>query len=428
MYVKNSDLLETLVLPLHPIGTASGLNSPDEMLLKYLVFRCCKLTRDTLTGFIVGFVTFLLILIFECRPTRAYWLYLDPAWIVAGHKYICADFEGIVLPLYSALSVLGDFYSTTLPLCLVYSLQMGRRQKISLYFLFGVGFLVVAAGILRTIFVDFLVNKTYDTTWTYVDSTIWVTIELYVSIFCASVPSLKPFVKKFFIEPITQQSSSPNRRRSGYTFGSSGKKHNHVRDPSDTYLNSSTNDEETWTRDGVAVELSDFGQQDKNQKAEVTIQETGEYFNDRPRHSLIPNETRAGFERYQRRQHSASETQSRQRQRTQQNPNNQHEHPHRRTLSQNATHNTADRNNHDSEEPILEVSQILARRKFPHPGELVPLIMYNPPPEPLSRAYTPNSRNPSFVTISAFPMPQGRTPLRISETDEREFEPPLQGT
>jgi hypothetical protein len=355
---------------------------------------------------------------FECRPTNAYWLEADPTWLAQGHSYHCAHIEGIILPLYSALSVVGDAYSTTLPLCLVYSLKIGRRQKMSLYCLFALGYLVVGAGIVRTIFVNQVLNETYDTSWRYYDSMIWVTVELYFAITCASAPGLKPFVQRFFVEPMTQDSSSRNKRRSGYTIGSSGKRYGYAENPSDTYLNDTHNNEESWAREGAAVELSRFGRKTKDEKIGVTVHETGEYFNDAPRHSLISNRLRTVLEPYPG---------------PQQDPYKQLEHQQQRTASQATSHNTADRHSHNSEEAILEPPQILNKRVAPHPGELVPFrFMPSPAPEDSS---TPRTRGSSFVTISAFPVPQARAPSRISETDERAmdgseslFDLPLQGT
>lgn len=366
---------------------------------------------------------------FECRPTASYWLAYDAKWLAEGHTYSCSHIEGVILPTYSALSVIGDFYSTTLPLCLVYSLQMGPRQKASLYCLFGVGYLVVAAGIARTVFVNEVVNKTYDTSWRFYDALLWVTVEFYVAIICASAPGLKPFVKKFLVEPMTQDPSSRKQRRSGYTFGSSGKRY--FRNPSDAYLNDANNDEESWARGRVEVELSKVDTQSKGEKMGVTVHETREFFSDPPGHSLAPSQDRADIGRYPRLQRSPIDDQYEQDQMAHQNISNQHVQHHLRTPSQNTIRNTADRHSHNSEEPILEPPQTLDDRIYAHPGQVVPFKLHLPPQVPSQR----QSRDPSFVTISAFPLPQPRAPSRVSETDERatadkdyDFELPLQGT
>ena len=40
-----------------------------------------------------------------------------------------------------AFSVIGDFYSTVLPLVLVWHLKLPREKKLALYALFALGFL-----------------------------------------------------------------------------------------------------------------------------------------------------------------------------------------------------------------------------------------------------------------------------------------------
>lgn len=313
-----------------------------------------------------------------------------------GHTYHCAHFEGTILPLYSALSVIGDAYSTTLPLCLVYSLKMGRRQSMSLCGLFALGYLVVAAGIVRTIFINETMNKTYDTSWRYYDSLLWINVELYTAIVCASAPGLKPFVERFLVEPITRSTSSRNQGRSGYALRSSGKRRDYAMNPGDPYLNDTNNDEEMWDRHSPESEFNDFEKQNKS--VGVAVHEMSEFFNDLPRHSLISNRLKSGLEQRLRTKHFPT-----------------------------------DRNSRAGQEPVLEPPQILDNRTSPHPGELVPFRFM---PSPVHAGFSPTTtRASSFVTISAFPVPQVRAPSRISETDEKDmegnesvFKLPLQGT
>jgi hypothetical protein len=269
---------------------------------------------------------------------------------------------------------------------------MTRRQKASLYGLFALGYLVVAAGIARTIYVNYVVNQTYDTTWRYYDAILWVTVEFYIALICASAPALKPFFKRFFMEPLTQGSPS-RRRRSGYTFGSSGKRY--IGNHSDIYLNDTGNDEESWAHGGLAVELEPAVRDQKGDKVGVTVHETNDFYNDRPRHSLIQNENGTNAELYPR----------------------------------TPFRNVADRQSHNSDEPILEPPQTLDIRVDAHPGASIPIPPTPPPPSVLT------SRDPSFVTISAFPVPHRRRFSNVTEDEEKgmddgghDFKLPLQGT
>ena len=78
-------------------------------------------------------------LIFLCSPTRAYWMAFSEEWLLTQHKYKCGH-ENISLPLSGSFSVLGDAYSTLLPILLIRHLQMSHKQKVALYSLFASGF------------------------------------------------------------------------------------------------------------------------------------------------------------------------------------------------------------------------------------------------------------------------------------------------
>jgi hypothetical protein len=164
-------------------------------------------------------IVFLSILLAIFRPLDSYWLSFDPTW-AATHKYSHGN-EQISLPISAALSVVGDFYSTVLPLLLVTFLDLPARQKTALYALFGLGFLVVAAGTVRTILLDRVIAKTYDVSWTLWETWTWTVIELNVAILAASAPALKPFFRRFVIDPIASTSRqaayahSSQRRSSG---------------------------------------------------------------------------------------------------------------------------------------------------------------------------------------------------------------------
>jgi hypothetical protein len=103
---------------------------------------------------------FCLTLLLICHPVHAYWYKIDQEWATT-HDWRCGS-EQIALPFSGALSVVGDFYSALLPMLLIMGLDLPRRQKMSLYALFAIAFLVVAAGVARTVLVNTVINKDYD--------------------------------------------------------------------------------------------------------------------------------------------------------------------------------------------------------------------------------------------------------------------------
>ena len=81
---------------------------------------------------------FSLTLLLICQPVEAYWNAFSPVW-AATHKSHCAK-EGASLPAAVGLSVVGDFYSTLLPLLLIFSLPLPMEQKLALYSCLPSGF------------------------------------------------------------------------------------------------------------------------------------------------------------------------------------------------------------------------------------------------------------------------------------------------
>ncbi|OAG43867.1 hypothetical protein AYO21_01719 [Fonsecaea monophora] len=159
---------------------------------------------------VLYFLSFGLTLLLLCSPLHSYWDSFNPVW-AATHHFHCGS-EGAALPASSAFSVAGDFYSTLLPLILVYYLELPRRQKIALYALFALGFMAVAAGLVRTVLMYNLLNVDYDFTWELWLTWIWAILELYLALFAASAPSLKPFFRHFFVESLSSLARGSRRR------------------------------------------------------------------------------------------------------------------------------------------------------------------------------------------------------------------------
>jgi hypothetical protein len=157
---------------------------------------------------IVYVLGFLLTLLLICRPIDAYWKSFNPAYRAAGN-YTCGS-EQIAEPLSAIFSVIGDAYSTILPLVLVSRLSLPRRQKMALYGLFSLGFSVVICGAVRSYYMYRVVNVDYDFTWTLWKIWVWGEFELWLAVYAASAPALKPFFKRY----MDKMSSSAERSKS----------------------------------------------------------------------------------------------------------------------------------------------------------------------------------------------------------------------
>lgn len=170
-------------------------------------------------------VAFIVTLFTQCRPLEATWERFNPAW---GKEYKCIPRETqLMLTQVSAiLSVFSDFYAVVLPGILVLQLNLPRRQKIALYAIFGLGFSVVAAGIVRTIFLTKILDgKSFDLSWIGFETFAAAFAETQIGIICACAPSLKSIFARYFKGTLSHlkgprslshdQDSSSERRMQG---------------------------------------------------------------------------------------------------------------------------------------------------------------------------------------------------------------------
>lgn len=142
-------------------------------------------------------LAFTLTLLLICQPTDSYWNSFTPNW-AATHKFHCAD-QSVSIPSAVGLSVLGDFYTTSLPLLLIFRLKLPLKQKLALYSLFALGYLACICGVIKLLLLNKLLNESFDFTWLLWEMWIWSVLELYLAIFAASAPALKPFLQRFWI-------------------------------------------------------------------------------------------------------------------------------------------------------------------------------------------------------------------------------------
>lgn len=105
-------------------------------------------------------IAFVLVLVFNCRPTAAYWKSYSPTYTTS---YTCTDTRDLN-PVSGALSVVSDLYSVILPMGMLRHFDVPRRQKWALNAVFSLGLMVVAAGCVRTYYI-FQIGVEDDVTW-----------------------------------------------------------------------------------------------------------------------------------------------------------------------------------------------------------------------------------------------------------------------
>jgi hypothetical protein len=90
---------------------------------------------------IIAFITtyaiaFGFVLLVGCRPLDAYWYSALPTYT---EEYSCYN-EGAAAPAASIISVITDIIVVSLPCYVVLGMMMPIRQKLTLFVIFGVGF------------------------------------------------------------------------------------------------------------------------------------------------------------------------------------------------------------------------------------------------------------------------------------------------
>jgi hypothetical protein len=78
----------------------------------------------------------------ECIPLDAWWNRMDLEWTIT-HEYKCWG-ESFITVSAGFFNLIQDFIVATLPVFVVWDLQIARSQKASIITLFGLGYLLVS--------------------------------------------------------------------------------------------------------------------------------------------------------------------------------------------------------------------------------------------------------------------------------------------
>ncbi|KAK7527128.1 uncharacterized protein IWZ02DRAFT_445447 [Phyllosticta citriasiana] len=129
--------------------------------------------------------------ILNCKPIHYFWgRALDPT---SGS---CMDFEAVWFT-HAGINIFSDFLMILLPMPVLKSLKIHKRQKIALMAIFAFGSFGGVTAILRLKSLA-KVSKSNDVTYDNRGALIWSTVECNVAIMCASLPSLKVLISRYF--------------------------------------------------------------------------------------------------------------------------------------------------------------------------------------------------------------------------------------
>ncbi|KAB8304360.1 hypothetical protein EYC80_003768 [Monilinia laxa] len=202
--------------------------------------RLRRFTFGVLVYMVVHGSIFITTLIFPCRPVSDYWK------ISFVPQNNCIN-QTVNLLFTSITNAMSDYLVVALPMTTVWKLQLPFKQRVSLCFLFAIGFLASSASVVRTVFVYKSVSNG-DRTWTTYPVYIWSSIEIYLALFCACVPPSVGFWKLYYPKLVGTLSRSQLNASNKSRFWSSRSESN--RDRTNVHELADTDDEER----GIVVE------------------------------------------------------------------------------------------------------------------------------------------------------------------------------
>ncbi|KAK5110884.1 hypothetical protein LTR85_000694 [Meristemomyces frigidus] len=130
--------------------------------------------------------------IFACNPVDSFWDMSRFAWDQPG----CLP-RLTVWYTNAAINIATDVAIALLPLPVISSLQIPRRQRIILMGVFAAGLFTCFMSILRLIYI-FPITSTSDVTWNSPLAAIWSCVETNIGIWCSCVPTLKGCVQRYY--------------------------------------------------------------------------------------------------------------------------------------------------------------------------------------------------------------------------------------
>ncbi|KAJ0372116.1 hypothetical protein COL26b_009273 [Colletotrichum chrysophilum] len=163
--------------------------------IRILTYDLVRLLGKVLLGLVILTHTWIIASILTtCIPLSAAWSY-DPA----NPPIYCHPVP--VFWLNAVLHILTDFMIFMLPLPVISSMSLPRKQKTGLYFVFCLAFLVCAISTLRLVAVfhtDESNAQVADVTWSAVRVANWTSLEVHIAIVTACLTTLKPLLNALF--------------------------------------------------------------------------------------------------------------------------------------------------------------------------------------------------------------------------------------
>ncbi|KAK1704547.1 integral membrane protein [Colletotrichum lupini] len=125
-------------------------------------------------------------LVFACDP-------IAMSWDVTITEGACINRPSLYIAT-AAANIISDLILFALPIPIVVKLQIPRRQKVGLFFIFAVGSLTVVTSIVRVSLLPAMLTS-MDQSWVISWASLWIIVEANLVVICASLPTLRKFFR-----------------------------------------------------------------------------------------------------------------------------------------------------------------------------------------------------------------------------------------
>ncbi|KAK4156080.1 hypothetical protein C8A00DRAFT_12896 [Chaetomidium leptoderma] len=176
---------QALFIPATSLAKISILTSYLRLAPRNSLFR--TMTFAGIWFVVMVNVAFFVVLFTQCIPLSSY-------WNLFKNRHDCVP-EAPALLSQAITTAISDFMVWVLPLPSLFCAKLPLSQRLALIALFSFGSVVVLAACIRTYWIHYVVEETYDVTWYGFHLWMWTAIEVHLGIICGCIPWLKSFFK-----------------------------------------------------------------------------------------------------------------------------------------------------------------------------------------------------------------------------------------
>ncbi|KAJ5224902.1 uncharacterized protein N7469_008405 [Penicillium citrinum] len=199
--------------------------------------------------------SFVLVAAFQCQTISKAWTATGPGKCVNINVFYLAN---------AALNIFTDLLTYTLPIRVIFKLQMPRKQKIALGLILCLGLFACVSSIIRITYIPAMLTSA-DYTYAISGAMYWSVIETNVGIFAASIPSFKAIASRFVPRFIGEYSSG--RKYGPWSGNTDARKYGSgftkVTDPNQITMGTMNGREDTRAGTQIGATLNDNSSEER---------------------------------------------------------------------------------------------------------------------------------------------------------------------